>query len=210
MIQKFKSTQLYHIVRNIYLRYWQIKEFNNWEKNGKSAPSPHLVKQIEIVECSKKNNSKILVETGTYYGDMVEAMKKKFDKIYTIELSDQLFQMAKNRFKHQNNIEIFQGNSAILLHDIIKNINEPAIFWLDGHYSSGITAKGEKETPIKEELFIILNSNKLNHIILIDDARSFGTQLDYPTIDELSKFIFEFSPEACISVKDDIIRVELN
>jgi hypothetical protein len=47
---------------------------------------------------------------------------------------------------------------------IIKDLNEPAIFWLDGHYSSGITAKGDKICPIFEELDSIFNNSKSRFI----------------------------------------------
>mgnify|MGYP001369983704 CR=1 FL=1 len=39
-----------------------------------------------------------------------------------------------------------------MLKNIIKNIDKPALFWLDGHYSGGVTGMGDNETPILEEL----------------------------------------------------------
>jgi len=209
MKQQLQSTSFYHFIRNIYIRWYQRKEFNSWKKE-KGGASPHLLKQKIIKDLSKENNLKILVETGTYYGDMVQAMKKYFNKIYSIELDKELYRKAKNRFNGQIKISLKQGDSSIELKDIMKLLNEPAIFWLDGHYSAGVTAKGEKETPILEELNIILDERKFNHIILIDDARLFGVDRDYPTIEELSQFIKKQRAEANISVKDDIIRVVLN
>jgi hypothetical protein len=88
----------------------------------------------------------------------------------------------------------------------MQGINEPAIFWLDGHYSAGITAKGDKECPIFEELNAILNKNEFNHILLIDDARCFIGEGDYPTIEELTNYVKTKDKSYQVVVEHDIIR----
>src|SRR2546425_6234629 len=50
--------------------------------------------------------SQIFVETGTYRGDMVEAMKPLFHKIYSIELSDALFAEAQRRDRKSTRPEL--------------------------------------------------------------------------------------------------------
>ena len=115
---------------------------------------------------------------------MVEAQRNHFEKIYSIELSEKLFNRAKKRFKDYSHITILHGDSGIVLNKLIPEIDKPALFWLDGHYSGGITAKGEKECPVPEELKTILKSS-LPHIILIDDARLFNGTHDYPTIEQI-------------------------
>jgi len=77
----------------------------------------------------------------------------------------------------------------LVLPEILEKINKPAIFWLDGHYSEGISVKGDKKCPIIEELDAIFNNKKLNHIILIDDARCIIVKGDYPTIEKLTEYI---------------------
>lgn len=74
---------------------------------------------------------------------MVEAQKTRFKKIISIELGVDLFVKAKKGFKNDKNVVIIQGDSREMLPKILKDINKPAIFWLDGHYSAGITAKGD-------------------------------------------------------------------
>jgi hypothetical protein len=56
------------------------------------------------------------------------------------------------------------------------------------------------------ELDAILQS-PIRHGILIDDARLFTGEADYPSLDELSAFIKAKDPKRKISVADDIICV---
>ena len=88
----------------------------------------------------------------------------------------------------------------------MPTITENAIFWLDGHYSAGFTAKGDKETPIYEELEAIIQDSTHDHILLIDDARLFTGERDYQTIEELSDFVRGKNKDYIIEVKDDVIR----
>ncbi|MDP2301203.1 MAG: hypothetical protein Q8N03_02105 [Ignavibacteria bacterium] len=137
---------------------------------------------------------------------MVYAQRKYFKKIISIELSTQLFNIARKRFKYYPSVEIINGDSAVSLGEIVIKLKTPAIFWLDGHYSGFETAKGDLETPIKKELESILKSD-IDHIILIDDARLFIGQNDYPTLEGLKEFILSLKNSLSITVKDDIIRI---
>ena len=184
---------------------WRKNQYDAWIKIGSPVPPPHEVKQMTIAEFQGKYGHSILVETGTYMGDMVEAQKRIFDRVYSIELGQELFENATKRFKYDSHISIFQGDSGKVLVDIIKLIDKPAIFWLDGHYSSGITAKAEKECPILEELDSIFNGKKLDHVILIDDARCFVGENDYPTIDYLRSYILNKDSKYRMEIKNDVI-----
>lgn len=182
------------------------KQFEDWQKNGCPDPPPHIVKQMTIRAYQKKYGHKIFVETGTYIGDMVEAQKASFGKIISIELGVDLYRKARNRFRNEENIVIIQGDSGKVLPKILVDINESVIFWLDGHYSAGKTAKGDKACPIFDELDAIFYSNKFSHIILIDDARCFNGESDFPTIDELTDYIGSKNKKYQIEIKHDIIR----
>ena len=177
-----------------------------WKHNGCPLPPPHIIKQNAIKEYQEKYGYTTLIETGTYLGNMVEAQKTRFKKIISIEPGVELYEKAKERFKKDQNITLMQGDSGKVLPLIIKDLNEPAIFWLDGHYSSGITAKGDKICPIFEELDSIFNNKPLNHVLLIDDARLFVDEDDYPTIEKLTKYVKNKNNNYQVEVKDDIIR----
>jgi len=178
-----------------------------WELAGKPLPPPHTVKQQAIQYYQKKSGYEVLIETGTFKGDMVLAQKEYFKKIYSIELSQALFEKAKRRFHGQPGITLLQGNSGEVIADVLAELKEPAIFWLDGHYSGGITAKIEKFSPISEELELIIANNQLRHIILIDDARGFNGENGYPPLEEVKDITAKRLPGYSFSVDEDIIRL---
>lgn len=178
-----------------------------WEQAGRPVPPPHSIKQQVIQHYQKLSRYNVLVETGTYKGDMILAQKDHFRKIYSIELSETLFEKAKKRFRHSPHITLLQGNSGDIIGNVLHELKEPAIFWLDGHYSGGITAKIEKYSPINEELQVIMTNNTLQHIVLIDDARGFVGEHGYPTLDELKDQVIKNFPGYHFVVDEDIIRL---
>lgn len=180
---------------------------NDWEKNGRPSPPPHIIKQLAIKNVQKECSYTTLVETGTYLGDMVEAQRMNFLKIYSIELSERLWQGAVKRFKNFPDIEILQGDSGDVLKSLKDRLISPTIFWLDGHYSGGFTALGDKICPVFEELDAIFNNKNLKHIILIDDARLFIGTGGYPTTEELNEYVKANMPNYTMRIKDDIIHI---
>lgn len=148
------------------------EEYVEWMNRGKPSPPPHIVKQLVVKKAQKDAGFSTLVETGTYYGDMIYAQLDNFSRIYSIELSERLYRKAKRRFKKNESVTLLHGDSSEVLREIVPTFKEPVLFWLDGHYSGGITAQGKLDTPIWEELTTILQSG-VRHMILIDDARCF-------------------------------------
>jgi len=172
-------------------KYQKIVLYINWLIKGKPVPPPDYVKEKIIKKYAFRFSPKVFIETGTCCGDKVNAFKYLFLKIISIELDKELYKQAKQRFKDYSNIEIIQGDSSEILPKILPGIRGTILFWLDAHYSGGITARGKKETPILNELKAILNNHPKENIILIDDARLFVGKNDYPTVDELINYLRE-------------------
>jgi len=202
-----KRTRLYEILLSLREQRRRRLELKQWERGGRPVPPPDIVKQKVLLAYASRYHLKILVETGTYLGDMVEAMKKSFDRIYSIELSEELHQKAKERFRFDGHVELIRGDSGKELQALVEKIESPALFWLDGHFSAGVTARGDKDTPIFDELNHILGSPEKRHVIVIDDARCFGTDPAYPTIEELIAFVRQRNNTVDVEVKDDTIRI---
>lgn len=193
--------------RRLRERQGQEGELKAWEARGRPIPPPHAVKQEVLRGYAQRYGLKIFVETGTYRGEMVEAMKPLFQKIYSIELSEQLFAAACRRFRWDRHVELIRGDSGRELGRIMTAIDQPTLFWLDGHYSAGVTARGDKDTPIFEELDHILRAPDLGHVIVIDDAGHFGSDPAYPTLEELRKHVVAKRPHLRVAVEGDSIRI---
>jgi hypothetical protein len=165
-------------------------------------------KQQVVIDYIKRFSPRIFVETGTYKGKMVYAVMPHIKEIYSIELDAIHFEKARRRFAGYSNIHIIRGQSGELLPEVLRDINEPALFWLDPHYSGGSTTKGDLETPIIQEMSCILNHNRAKqHIVLIDDARCFVGKNDYPTLNTLENFVHSIYSDFSFEVKDDIIKI---
>jgi hypothetical protein len=160
-----------------------------------------------VLGAARRSGARVLIETGTFEGEMARKCRRAFREIITIELSPELARRATGRLAPYRNVRVETGDSARLLPGILAALREPAVFWLDGHYSGGETARGQRETPLLEELESISSHPIRNHAILIDDARLLGTG-DYPTWDRLREILARIHPGSVPRIVDDIVRSE--
>lgn len=202
-LEYVKLTPLYEIVLSLH----QKKQLTDWVKRGKTPPTPALIKQEIVKELARKYSLKTFVETGTYLGATVRASLSTFEKIYTIELDELLFNRAKKKFRNYSKVVVIKGDSAKKLPEVLSKIKGPALFWLDAHFSKGITAKGNLNTPILEELKAIIKHPIKQHLILIDDASSFAGKDDYPTVANLKKYILKLNRSLTVSTKDNMVFI---
>ncbi len=171
-----------------------------------SAPLPER-KHAVIRAHAERYAPKIFIETGTFMGDTLAAVRDRFERLYSIELSDSLFRRAKARFAGDPNILLAHGDSARALPRLLAHIDRPCLFWLDGHFSGGVTAKGEKSTPVIEELEGILSHPVRGHVILIDDARDFNGTDDYPGLEALRELVDASPGHWRFEVREGIIAI---
>ena len=93
--------------------------------------------------------------------------------------------------------------------EVVSVLKEPAIFWLDAHYSAGVTSRSLVfgDTPISKELEVIFKDWKNGSVIVIDDAVYFNGTNNYPTIEEVSSFITKQNLGLKILVKNGSINI---
>lgn len=113
------------------------------------------------------------IETGTLWGETIFQMEPLFDRLHTIEIKEDFYQSVKTRYSG-NKINFLLGDSSEVFKTLLPTIDEPTIFFLDGHWSAGDTGKGKKDCPLIEELTTINEKFKNSGIIIIDDRRLFG------------------------------------
>lgn len=196
-----QRTPLYGVYKALghYPDYWY------WKLRGEPVRSPHLLKQRTVREYAERFHLRILVETGTYYGEMVAAMKRRFDQIYSVEYDHQLAQRAIRKFSGHSHIRILEGDSQQVVPELLKTISEPALFWLDAGYYGWAGLQGNQQR-LTSELEAILR-HPIKHVILMDDARGLNGQNGAPTVDQLRQQIESEFPGRKVEVKHDILRI---
>ena len=177
-----------------------------WIKSGCVGPAPHVVKMRIIKAYLKRHEVSQFIETGTYLGDTLAFIAKTGIPCTSIELSQQLYEAACTNFKDYINVQLIQGDSGEKLPALLEKISTPVLFWLDGHFSAGITAKSGVHTPVSDELAAILAHAVADHVILIDDARCFDGTDDYPQLDELLMVVRQ-NGRYSAEVSTDVIRL---
>jgi len=118
------------------------------------------------------------IETGTLVGDTLYNLRPYFERLKSVELLPQFYGVATQRKtnEHWYNVDLYHGDSSVVLPTMLEGLNGNIIFFLDGHRSGGEANTTYKDVPLIEELQIIKNSNrKYNDIIIIDDFGLFGT-----------------------------------
>jgi hypothetical protein len=183
-------------------------DFWYWKLRGEPLRSPHLVKQRAVREYADRYGLRVLVETGTYYGEMVAAMRQRFDAIYSFEYDHALAARATQKFARWNHIHILEGDSQQKVPEILSTLNQPALFWLDAGYYGWAGLQGDKQR-LTVELDSILQHKVQDHIILMDDARGLSGQNGAPTVDQVKQHIESAFPGRRVEVKHDIMRITL-
>jgi len=188
------------------LRIYSTKLSNLFFKKNFNQPSQK--KKVAIVKkYAGQFDLDIFIETGTYAGDMIDAVKNDFGKIYSIELNKDLFNRAQRRFREYNHIHILHGDSSEVLPKLLQRVTRASLFWLDAHCSGGVTTRGDLETPVAKELLFIIEHPVKRHAILIDDADLFVGTHDYPTFKRVRELVKSKAPHYSVSKKDNVIRI---
>jgi len=196
---------------NLYLFYIWLRDrwlAVNWLLKGRPISPPHFIKQRVVQTYARTYSLATLIETGTYLGDMVFAMRTHFKRIISIEIDNDLYSLSSARFhsRFYEHVRMIHGDSSVVLPELISELQEPCLFWLDGHFSGEGTSCGQTKTPILDELYTIL-THPFSHVILIDDAHEFSGEGDYPSLDNLFAVVTRLFPTRKMTVIDNIIRI---
>lgn len=206
----------------LWLRRWILKfkhEYDLWL--GEDIPfesvSPE-VKWHQLIRYSDRFD--YLVETGTALGVTTEVLANYFQKVWTIELSEDYFRGAKVRLDVLDNVKMLLGSSASVLVSVLRELNElgPAVFFLDGHYSGPGTGQDytldTPDTPVVQELSLLADS-VLPNVVIIDDARIFKGEEwsderfdQYPSRKTLEEIVSRFKVPSLLRRELDSFIVE--
>lgn len=185
--------------------------------------TPH----ITVDYLKRFGNGDIFIETGTYLGDALNiAMDAGYLNIHSVELDKTLYENICNKF-HENekiicknytlichgksNIKLYQGDSIDCLDDILKDLTQPATFWLDAHASGPLPGGKSGGSPVIDELKLIKKHHIKDHTIFIDDRRLFGSsEWSYVKEEDAISLLKSINPKYNIyyldgHIKNDII-----
>ena len=178
-----------------------------WNRLGRPCPPPSNVKRRMLASIVRDFAAEIFVETGTYLGDTVACMKDHVRQVHSIELGEDLFKNAQRRFADCPGVKLWHGDSGDVLPAVLQSIAGRCVFWLDGHYSAGITARGVEDTPILRELTHIFSASIPPYLIVIDDARCFNDTGGYPCQAFLEAHVAIHKPDFQIACGLDAICI---
>lgn len=116
----------------------------------------------------------VFIETGTFEGDSIAAVRPFFRELHTCELSPELHGAATRRFAGDPAVHCHLGPSPDRLRTLsAAHAGHPVMYWLDAHWCAAAhTAGHESQCPLLEELEAIAPLHP-ESIVWIDDARYF-------------------------------------
>lgn len=139
----------------------------------------------KLHEYIDKYDNNIFIETGSGNGTgITHALQYTFDKLYSIEYMEQLYNTCRNKFNDKRlqllNCSSTEGLEYILSECITEK--DSVLFWLDAHFPGADFQLGEYDAdipiklklPLEEELNIIYNYRKnCKDVFIIDDLQLF-------------------------------------
>lgn len=133
---------------------------------------------LELFKC------KTYVETGTGIGDSLRfILNFAFDKIYTVDIDEELIESAKNNFKDPR-VTFINSLSTQALQELLPTLDkdDSVLFFLDAHlpgadfhkitYTESMEKYKQDSFPLEEELKMIKAARKdKKDVIVIDDLQ---------------------------------------
>ena len=171
-----------------------------WKLRGEPRRIPHMVKQRAVLEYAHAFGLTTLVETGTYYGEMIAAVAPRFRRIYSIDIDPQLAALARHRFRRFSQVSIIEADSQTAVPKLVHELNEPCLWWLDAGYCGWAGTAGRSER-LGSEFEAILAAREARHVILMDDADGVAG------LSDLLASIQAKYPDRQVEVAHNIIRI---
>ena len=183
-----------------YPDYWY------WKVRGEPRRIPHLLKQRAVLEYARKYGLTTLVETGTYYGEMIAAVRKPSTKSTRSSWIRDWRSSRSSASAGTHGVEIIEGDSQKVVPELLVRINESCLWWLDAGYC-GWTGEIGNPNRLGSELYSILSDRRFPHVVLMDDADGVNGEGGSPTLAELIASIQANYPDRQVEVVRNIIRI---
>jgi SAM-dependent methyltransferase len=149
-------------------------------------PTPEE-KRNHLLGLLQARGHRLFVESGTYLGDTVAFLRPHVERIVTVEVEPKLHADAVRRFAGDDGIDVILGDALEVVPAIARELDRPALIWLDGHFSGGVTGQGEYVEPAPAILdAFAVAPPPAGSTIIVDDLRMFGRDPEpWPSLDGL-------------------------
>jgi len=156
------------------------------ERVGLLQQPLHLHKSVLAAAIGLRAGKRNFVETGTYIGQSLLMISGLFDRLATVEADPVLHTAAVRLFaaKGVENVELALGDSRSFLAGIDRDFGNDSVYFLDAHYSHGITSREYGTCPVIDEIATVIDRSP-EAVIVVDDLRTMSGSDGYPTLDEI-------------------------
>lgn len=133
------------------------------------------INQFDVKQLASEFGLSVFIETGTGKGSSLNYILETgvFGKNISFEVNPLLYEECLFRFKGKN-CHIFNTDSVTGLDDLLIDIDESILFWLDAHFPNGADfgmGNYNGGLPLERELDVIRKHRVGNDVIIIDDLR---------------------------------------
>jgi len=142
------------------------------QKNFKAFAGDWHIRD-EIQRLVTEYEIRTIVETGTNRGVSAVALAEMMGQsgtVCTIEVNEEVWKANQHLVEHSK-ILPFLGNSPDVLKQILSNVKDHILFYLDAHWHS--------YWPLRDELRVIAESNVCNPVICIHDCQVPGKDFGF-------------------------------
>jgi predicted O-methyltransferase YrrM len=171
---------------------------------------PPRAKRRHLLNLFRERGHDCFVEAGTYLGDTVQFFLPHAGRIVSVELDDELWRAATERFRDQPKVTIVRGDAEQEIPRIVGELEQPPLVWLDGHHSGDDTAQGEHAEPA---VAIVERLGQVNvppgTTIVVDDLRLFGRLPEFPPLESLTGAARAAWPQAQIRIGLDSLVIAI-
>jgi predicted O-methyltransferase YrrM len=187
----------------------RVAALRHFDAGAVELPPPRA-KRRHLLKLFREREHECFVESGTYLGDTVDFFLPHARRIVSVEMDEELWRRASQRFGKQPQVEVVRGDAEQEIPRIVGALGEPALIWLDGHYSGEGTAHGEQAEPavsILERLGDV--GVQPGTTIVVDDLRLFGRLPELPSLESLTSAAHAAWPDADIYAGLDSLVIAL-
>lgn len=140
-------------------------------------------KALLAAEVGLRFGRSIFVETGTNIGQSTVMVSGLFSQVLSVEADAALATCAQTLVSSMKigNVEIHEGDSVRFLQQLTGEQVDSAVFFLDAHYSRGLTSRVYGVCPLEQELAVIFGKSD-RPVVVADDVRDMTGRKGFPSL----------------------------